>query len=197
MIKEVLPYADTTLLVLCGGTSRRMQGQDKGLVKIHDKTMVQHVTDNLSSDFSSILISCNRHMEQYADFGFTLLQDRDQDMGPLGGLLAAMTTCNTSYLAIVPCDTPFISKTVYDLLIAAAQHNSKPAFIAHDGNRLQMLHAVFNLRDFNLDQSLQAFMATDKAVKNWYRQIGINEVDCSAHAQEFNNINSAEDLSRL
>lgn len=197
MIEEVLPYTDCSLLILCGGSSRRMGGQDKGIKDVHGKPMIKHLTDQFSSLFSDIVISCNRHIDEYAKLGFKLVQDPDEDMGPLGGILAATNTCTNDYLATVPCDTPFISAPVYDRLIEAAKSSRLPVVVANDGNRQQMLHAVFNLRDFDLKQSLETFLTTDKAVKNWYPAIGIREINCSDFAEQFININSMQDLDKL
>ena len=199
MIGEVLPYSDCTLLILCGGSSSRMGGQDKGLKEINGKPMIQHLTEKLSGQFANTIISCNRHLDEYAQLGFSLVQDPVEDMGPLGGLLSAIKSCQGDYpdcyyIAVVPCDSPFVSQAVYESLYKHAKDSNEAAMVAHDGNRLQMLHAVLNTKHFDLKHSLETFLTKDKAVKNWYRKIGIKAVDCSDYAEQFVNINSEDEI---
>src|SRR3990167_4508022 len=81
-------------LILAGGRSKRM-GQDKSLLTYRSKPQVEHAHDLLMPFCAKIFVSTradqskNREYERLAQ-----INDLPQfsDIGPLGGILSAMTT---------------------------------------------------------------------------------------------------------
>ena len=59
----------TQWVILAGGQASRMGGNDKGLIKLADKPLIQHVIDTLRPQTSHITINANRNYERYAEFG--------------------------------------------------------------------------------------------------------------------------------
>lgn len=106
-----LPFpdrSDITGLILAGGQGRRMGGQDKGLVLWEQLPLVLHARKRLAPQVNSVLISANRHLDEYAALtGDRVLTDvMPGYLGPLSGLHAGLSACTTTYLAVVPCDSP-------------------------------------------------------------------------------------------
>ena len=66
-------------IVLAGGKSSRM-GQDKALMKINGKAMMQYVIDNLSQAFGEVFISGNR-----LDYPVSMMviKDVNEQKGPM------------------------------------------------------------------------------------------------------------------
>ena len=195
-------YPDVAILILCGGKSRRMQGQDKGLIEINGKPLVSYSLDTLSGQFDHIFISANCNLDTYASLGFEIFIDKLIDSGPLGGIHAGLSRIKQSWLLITPCDTPHISLAIAErLLKAAKEDDSYDVYVAHDGNRPQYLHALLshrvNTHSNNLLESIELFLEKDKAVKNWYQTLNSQEVDCADLAEQFGNINTPEDLNEI
>ncbi|MFP4247456.1 MAG: molybdenum cofactor guanylyltransferase [Halochromatium sp.] len=63
-------------LILAGGAGRRMGGVDKGLVELAGRPLAQWVAEALRPQVAQLLISANRHREDYARLGCPVLSDR-------------------------------------------------------------------------------------------------------------------------
>ena len=189
-----------TALVLCGGRSSRMSGIDKGLIELKGKAMIEHTLDQLSPLFNHVVISANQNIGQYAAMGYSVLQDETTNAGPLAGILTAMRQVKSDFLLVTPCDTPLITREISMRLVNAAAASDPAAariYVAHDGNHLQMLHALFDLADGELEKSLANYLQTDRKVQLWYQAHDIITVDCSDIPRDFTNINTPESLSEI
>ena len=96
-----------TGIVLCGGKSKRM-GFDKGLVPYKNKALVSHAIHSIEVYCSEILLSAN--IDTYNSFGYKTIEDHYKNIGPLGGIHAALSASQTSQNLITACDIPFIDK---------------------------------------------------------------------------------------
>ncbi|GKT24574.1 molybdenum cofactor guanylyltransferase MobA [Acidovorax sp. SUPP3334] len=113
--------AGITGLVLAGGQGTRMGGQDKGLQAFQGVPLALHALRRLRPQVGGVLISANRHLDQYAAFGAPVLPDAlPGHAGPLAGFLAGLSRCDTPWLLTVPCDTPLFPHDVAERLLAAA-----------------------------------------------------------------------------
>ena len=56
---------DVTGVVLAGGRARRMGGEDKGLIELAGRRMVEFVVDALRPQVGALLINANRNPEHY------------------------------------------------------------------------------------------------------------------------------------
>ena len=66
---------DVTVIILAGGKSERMNGVDKGLLRINDEYIIKKLY-SLSKKFSEqVYINANRNIDQYTKMAFTVRQD--------------------------------------------------------------------------------------------------------------------------
>ena len=98
---------EITGVILAGGKSKRM-GQDKALLPLAGKSMIEIVIDRMASLFNSVKIIAGR-TERYTDFGVPVLKDAIPDFGPLGGIFTALKETGAEFSFIVGCDMPFIN----------------------------------------------------------------------------------------
>ena len=85
-----------TGVILAGGRARRMGGDDKGLIEIGGKSMVEHVIDALKPQVGALLISANRNLSSYRRYGYPVAPDTIGDyFGPLAGMASAMRLAQT------------------------------------------------------------------------------------------------------
>ena len=131
-------------LILAGGEGRRVGRQNKGLLKLQSKPLVQHVFERLKPQVDTVFISANEGIENYQQFTHEVVTDNLHYLGkgPLSGILSAKSLYldKVDLLQVVPCDTPFIpndlvstlkkallSKPDYDIAYAATPNHDHPA----------------------------------------------------------------------
>ncbi len=103
------PKTDITGAILAGGKGTRMGGQDKGLITLNDRPMIDYVLEVFRPQVSTIVINANRSYEQYERYGCPLIPDSLSGFqGPLAGMASCLESCNTPYVATVPCDSPLL-----------------------------------------------------------------------------------------
>ncbi|MCH7400823.1 molybdenum cofactor guanylyltransferase [Belliella kenyensis] len=91
--------------ILAGGKSSRM-GQDKGLVKVLGKAMIQHLIEKLNHlHIPCSIVSDNVN---YKPFERPCFKDIVENRGPLGGLFTALTFAQKKHILLLSCDTPLI-----------------------------------------------------------------------------------------
>jgi molybdopterin-guanine dinucleotide biosynthesis protein A len=191
-----MKYPDTSAVILAGGRSRRMGGEDKGLLPYQGRPMIAHVLAAVSTRVDAIFINANRNLERYRAFGRPVISDATADFaGPLAGLLAALRAARTPQVLVLPCDSPLIAPALIDRLAAAKRRSDADIVVAHDGRRLQ---PTFALLSVSLADDLAAFLARGgRKVDQWYEETTMLEVDCSDLADSFVNLNTPEELAAL
>lgn len=105
-------------VVLAGGQSSRM-GQNKALMKLGEKTVIEHVIDNLSQVFDEVYISGND--SNYPD-SKEIIKDVIAHKGPMGGILSALEYCKDD-IFICSCDMPFFSSELIKNMLQRKEEN--------------------------------------------------------------------------
>lgn len=182
-----------TAVILAGGRARRMGGEDKGLLELNGKPLVQHVIERIEPQVDTILISANRNQAEYERFGCPVISDEKQGfLGPLAGIASALQHCTTDHLLVVPCDMPFLPDNLASAMLQQLQNKNAEICLVHDGQRPQPLIALIScsLQD-TLNQSISA---GHLKVERWMTE----RKNCIAHFTEterFLNINSRDELA--
>ena len=186
--------ATITGVILAGGRATRMGGQDKGLVSLAGKAMVQHVIGVLEPQVADIIINANRHPAEYARYGYRVLPDLLAGYcGPLAGIATALRAARTSYIVTAPCDSPFVPADLVLRLYRMLSQEAADIGIAHDGKRLQ---PVFALLRCSLLGSLLCYLHEgERKVEPWYRQHPHVLCDFSDTPEAFININTPADIT--
>ncbi len=110
----ISPAEKFSAIILAGGKGRRVNGQDKGLIEYNNKTLIKHVIDAVTPLSHEIVISANRNIAAYEDYGYPVITDADDDYrGPLAGIAAALQHCSNNYVFITPCDMPLLTSDVF------------------------------------------------------------------------------------
>ena len=175
-------------LVLAGGQGSRMGGVDKGLQSWQGRPLVAHVLDGLRPQVSRLLISANRHLDDYAAFGHAVLADPPglAFAGPLAGMLAALQTLpDDTWLLTAPCDTPQPpTDLAARLLEAAGPHGLAFAHASREHPTHALLHT--RLRD-TLARHLHG---GGRAVLRWMREQphGVARFEREADFRNFNHL---------
>ena len=95
-----------TGIILAGGKSSRM-GEDKGLVLLNGKPMIQYVIEALKEVVSNIIIISNN--ASYNKFGVPVYADIIKNKGPVGGIYTGLYHSTTELNFCISCDVPMVS----------------------------------------------------------------------------------------
>lgn len=183
-------------VILAGGMARRMGGDDKGLVELNDKAMIEHTIERIKPQVKEILINANRNQTRYAEFGFTVLSDEHTGfLGPLAGMITAMGHTQADYLLVVPCDCPLLPRDLVARLLAAIEANNAELAVASDGEREQ---PVVMLLKPSLRESMTTFLeAGERKIDFWYAKHRFAVAAFADQPNAFVNVNTPEQKQRL
>lgn len=191
------PIDQITGVILAGGRAKRMGGNDKGLVRLNDRMMIEYVIDALQPQVCSLLINANRNIKHYKQLGnYPVIADTIPDYaGPLAGMASAMQAAQTEYILTAPCDSPFLAAHLVERLYTALIQSKARLSVAGDGCRMQ---PVFALLPRSLLSDLLEFLGRgERKIDHWYQHHHTALANLSDVRDTFLNINSAEDLQKV
>lgn len=174
-------------LILAGGKATRMNGNDKGLVIWQGAPLISHVLKNLPKN--DVVISCNRNLAIYSQYGRVVSDKSPNFAGPLAGIAAALPECHHEWVLITACDMPCLPPNVADLLWSNIGDNK--IAVAHDGEHLQPLLLLVHR---SLAQNIQRSVNDgNSSVYKWLMQQP-HHVVYFTEAAVFTNVNSLDAL---
>jgi molybdopterin-guanine dinucleotide biosynthesis protein A len=179
-----------TGVILAGGRATRMGGLDKGLILLNNKQMVEYVIAALRPQVGQLLISANRHLEDYAQLGnCPVFRDTFGHYdGPLAGMATALAKAETDYVLFVPCDCPRLSSQIAKRLYTALRQNDAQASVAYDGQRI---HPVFSLLKRCLLNDVLGYLESgERSIQGFLKRTQLIEVDFSDNPDTFLNVNT-------
>ena len=192
-------------IILAGGVSNRF-GQSKGLVELKKKPLILHVLNRISSvaDETVVVVSSDAQREQFERFAsreVAVIVDEQKTQSPLVGALTGFNYIRGAYSLLLPCDTPFLSIQVAQLLLGLCVGKSAAIPRWPDGY-IEPLQAAYHtestleatkiaLEQGKLDfQSMIAHLRTVRYIST----IVLRQVD--PKLMTFVNINTPEDLKK-
>ena len=183
-------------ILLAGGAGRRMGGEDKGLLKLKDKTLVEWVLARVAPQVDEILISANRNLDTYRAFGYPVLPDKTEGFaGPLAGIARGLLDAQHELILSAPCDTPFLPDDLVARLLAglhAGDFDLAVPAIAGAGQ-----HAICLMRR-QVGANLAGYLAQGgHKVQEWQAGLKCAQVDFSDAAPFFMNVNQPQQLAAL
>lgn len=156
----------TTGIILAGGHSSRM-GENKALLKIQGKTVIERIADSLASYTSQVIVVANKQ-DEYRFLGLPLVSDKWIEKGPLAGIQAGLSASSTQKNLIVACDMPFLSVNLGRILLE--ELNSRQAAVPEMEGRLHPLFAAY--RKDAKEAAEQALMNNQLRIREF-----LNEID--------------------
>ena len=182
-----------TALILAGGKSSRMEGNDKGLLQINNKYIIQYLHSLAEKFCADVLVNVNKNVDRYNSFGFNTCEDLITGFqGPLAGMYTGLQKSKTEYLITLPCDGPFINESYFKKMILLDKESD--INVAFDGKRLQPVYCLIRK---GMSKSLESFLQSgERKIDKWFDSYSIHHVDFSNNEDLFININSEEDLNK-
>ncbi|MBK7212848.1 MAG: molybdenum cofactor guanylyltransferase [Bacteroidales bacterium] len=182
-----------TGIILSGGKSSRM-GQDKGLLQLNGRSMMEIAIERLSIHCDRIIISANS--EVYDHLGLEVVHDIFPDIGPMGGLYSALTKSTTEYNIVLSVDLPFVNEGLINYLIASS--NGFQLAVPWSGNEYyEPLCACYHISVLTLLEG--AISSGNFKLPSLFQQMTVNKLIINSDLPFYNdnlffNINNASDF---
>ena len=178
-----------TAIILAGGKSSRMK-EDKGLMLLDGKPMIQYVIDVVSPFVDELIIVSNN--SEYEQFGYPVCEDLIKDKGPLAGIYTGLYHSQSETNIVLSCDVPYVTPDLISYLIE--EHKSHQITIPKKEERTHQLIGVFSK---SCEASL--FMSLEKGqlkLLDAFKNLNLNVVDANHFDEKvFANLNSPNDIT--
>ncbi len=190
---SLINTSDVSWVILAGGQASRMNGNDKGLVTLADKPLIEYVYQTMSLQTDSIFINANRNLDFYRQYAPTFSDQLADYPGPLGGIHAALKQIDSEWVGFVPCDCPKLPSDLVSKMVAGCDSDTDIA-VAHSGESLQPVVTIFNKRVLPI---LEQFLKNgDRKIILLYVLCNTVEIDFSQQPQAFINLNTPSELQQ-
>ncbi len=178
-----------TGVILAGGRAERMGGRDKGLLPLAGKPLISYGIRRLQSQVATLLISANRNLEIYQQFGYPVIRDNNSNFqGPLAGILAALQVAKTPYLLTIPCDSPLLPFDYVQRMQVALEQQQTTISVRYSDGYWQ---PVFTLLSVHLQNDLAAYLAENGGSANrWLQRHHPTPVEFPEGSLYFRNVNT-------
>ena len=177
-----------TGIILAGGKSSRMN-EDKGLMLLDGKPMIQYVIDVIEPLVDRVIIISNN--PDYKQFGYPVYPDLIKEKGPLAGLYTGLFYSQSETNIVLSCDVPYVNQDLITFLIAA--HKNYQVTIPLKEEKTHQLIGVFS----KSCEVIFAISLEKEELKliDAFKNLNLNIVDANYFdGQLFKNVNSPNDL---
>lgn len=96
---------DITGYILAGGKSSRL-GLDKRTLMIGQTTLLERVCELIKATLGNDPILVGDNLSEVARLDYRVINDKVPDRGPMGGLVAVLEDCATSWALVLAVDLP-------------------------------------------------------------------------------------------
>jgi molybdopterin-guanine dinucleotide biosynthesis protein A len=188
--------------ILAGGESRRM-GSDKSRLVIDGQSFVERIASQIHAVTPSVRIVGNPGptLEPNDALILPAVHDVYPLWGALGGVHAALSTCNADWAMVVACDFPYVTSDLFFRLASLREDYDAVAPIQSDEipQPLCAFYRVVPCLD-RADQLIKSGERKPVALlqsmrTRWVLFNELSDLDDAAHF--FDNINTPEDYTRI
>lgn len=178
---------EVTLGILAGGRGTRLGGRDKAWLQRDGIPQVVRIARRFNTECGRALVSANRDLPRYIDHGLAAIEDRAVDIGPLGGLDALASACETPWLLTIPVDIVDAN----DCLLRTLANAGGDGAVAEDDDGLQPLLALYRVAPLR-DAVAAAIESRMYSVHSMQARMKLPHV--RFNGLRFGNLNTPEDL---
>ncbi|TXL67814.1 molybdenum cofactor guanylyltransferase [Cerasibacillus terrae] len=162
---------DVCCVALSGGKSSRM-GTNKSLLLLNNKTVIEKIINELHDISCHVYLVTNEPVI-YQFLQIPLIRDRYKEKGPLAGIETAFYHIDASIFVFSPCDTPFISSSIYRYLLK--QIGDKDAVIPVYNGQIHPLSGIYRKKVLpNIQRQIEQ---NKLRVKDFVNNIDVKYVD--------------------
>jgi molybdenum cofactor guanylyltransferase len=190
----------TTLAILAGGAGTRM-GKPKGLLRVNDQPILEHLLDRFGWPGPSLLITTpgREHPPGWERFDREAA-DPVPGQGPLRGILTALENARTEWVVVTAVDMPMTAPAHVRWLIEHSQSlpDASGVMLAHKSDGLRQVEpfpGIFHARAAAiLSRRIEAGLRSVSALVD---EAGFFAVDVNWEPGAWLNLNHPSDLTDL
>ena len=185
-----------SVVIQAGGQSSRM-GQDKALVSLAGRPMIEHILTRLAGLGAETIITTNNPGD-YEHLGLPLASDEEPGAGALPGLHTALKAAQGDNVFVLACDMPFVNRLLVEHLLGLASRADVIVPCWEDA--YQTMHAVY-ARKKCLRAVDNALEQGEQRMISFYSDVEVYPVPSEEIAEidpkgrSFFNVNTPEDLA--
>lgn len=187
---------EITGIVLVGGKSRRM-GQDKALLSVQGKTLVERALEPFLQSFEQVLLIGDRP-ERFAACRLPVVPDLYPGSS-LGGLYTGLYHARTGHVFVTSCDLPFPNLAIlqylcslrgdWDAIIPESPQGAEPLFACYRKSCLEAMRDRLEQQRFSISAACSGLHV---------RQVPYEDIAALDPAgTAFLNLNTPEDITLL
>ena len=188
-------------VILAGGKSSRMQGENKALINLGGKRLIDHVIIKLRRSTHNIALNVNSETKIFEKYELPLLKDTLEGyLGPLAGVLSAMRWAEelgSSKVITVAADTPFFPSHLYDIFSSFSAEFDIVMASSRQPDGKNRRHPIFCTWSVNLRNELEvAIKRGVRKIVDWTDQYNVKNVifEQKLDFDPFFNVNTRDDL---
>ena len=190
-------------VILAGGKGTRMGGEEKGLIRLNNKALIEYSIERLKPQVNNLVINANNNLKKYSRFNIPIVPDSLSGfLGPLAGVLAGLDYADQkgyTHIVTVAADTPFFPKNLVSLfLMTAKNYNGLTIATTQDKNSRIQSHPTFGIWPCNLRENLQTHIENGlRKIVIWTEKHNAGETlfEGNKNLDPFFNINTPADLN--
>lgn len=174
--------------ILAGGQSSRM-GEDKGLMSLFGKPMIEYVIDEAAKLEVPIQLITNN--PSYEKFNLPVHQDLYPNKGPLAGIYTALHYSKSEYNLILSCDIPYAKVELFKAVI-----NQSAGFEVTIPQHEEQIHPLIGVYKKSIAEwLLKKITAGDLKILNAVKALSFNLIELNNFEHSnFKNVNSKSDF---
>lgn len=188
---------NVSAVILAGGANKRFNGKTKANIQISGVRIIARTIKVLHEIFNDIIIVTNTPDEFKGYKHYTIVPDEIKNVGPLGGIHAALQVAKNDSVFVFASDMPCISSNLVKKHIEFYNKRKCDAAIPRINDSKEPLHSIYHTRIF--DKLNEFLTGADKySIENFIKDLNVryhNLEDVEEYRKAFININSPKDLS--
>ena len=190
-------------LPLAGGKSSRMGGRHKGDLLYGNETFTTRMIHEFSKDADTIWISYGAKVHGTYE-NCRIVRDIYPDCGPIGGIHAGLTACESDEVMVAACDMPFLKIELFRYLKTKMDEAGKQEHIIYDGvmpvleRRMHPLAAIY--RKCVAQVMERQILSGNYKIRDAFEKMHILYVDVTENenfARMLRNVNTMEEYKML
>jgi molybdopterin-guanine dinucleotide biosynthesis protein A len=186
-------------IILAGGGNRRFNSITKANIVIDGKRIISRIIDTIRDIFDEIIIVTNTPGEFKEFKNYKIVSDQFLNVGPLGGIHAALKASSNDAIFVFAGDMPLLDKRLINRQIDFYFSNKCDVLIPSIGELIEPLHSIYSI---SVLKSLEEYLSGDHdyAVREFIKILDARYLQFEGSEENknaFTNINSASDLKHL
>jgi molybdopterin-guanine dinucleotide biosynthesis protein A len=128
-------------VILAGGLNLRFSGENKALLSVGGKRILDRIYDVFTRIFDDIILVTNDPLP-YVKWDLSIVTDVFQVRSPLAGIHAGLFHMSSDHAFVIACDTPFLKGSLIEDLVGQIDAR-KDVIIPETPDGLQPLFSVY------------------------------------------------------